>query len=158
MFGSGYIEMLARQITADLRAVRDSLKANESKPLVSKGISFGVLRRRVDGFWDTSRVDGLPYPATYTADGANRPDLIIRPFHQAGNLVSIRHFTNTALNHHHGIQTEERFGDDPRYNPVEKFRPDFDDGDAIHIEATRADVTALTLFQATMAVPGRVIP
>lgn len=158
MFGSGYIEMLARQITADLRMIRDTLKANESKPLVSKGLSFGVLRRTADGAWDTSQVDGLPYPATYTSDGINPPDLIVRPFHQAGNLISIRHFTNTALNHHHGIQSEERFAEDPRYNPVERFRPDVDDGDDIRIEATIADVTALTLFQATMAVPGRVIP
>ena len=158
MFGSGYIEMLARQMTADLLTIRDSLRVGQSKPLVSKGISFGVLTRTREGLWDTSRVEGLPYPATYTSDGINRPDLILRPFHQAGNLVSIRQFTNTALNQHHGIQTEERFGEDPRYNATERFRPDFDDGDAIHIEATRADVTALSIFQAAMAVPGRVIP
>jgi hypothetical protein len=157
MFGSGYIEMLARQMTADLKAIRDSMREGETKPLVSKGISFGTLTRR-QGMWDVSRVEGLPYPAIYTSDGAYMPDLVIRPFHQAGNLISIRQFTNTALNHHHGIQSEERFATDGRYNPVELFRPDVDDGDDVHIEITRADVTALTLFQATMAVPGRVIP
>lgn len=158
MFGSGYIEMLARQVTADLRRIRDDLRPGESRALVSKGISFGTLSRDIRGMWDTSRVEGLPYPATYSNEGASYPDLIIRPFHQAGNLVSIRQFTNTALNHHHGIQTEERFALDVRYNAGELFRPDVDDGDSVRIEATRADVTALTLFQAAMAVPGRVIP
>jgi hypothetical protein len=45
MFGSGYIEMLARQITADLQAVRDRIPVGGSAPLVSKGISFGTLAR-----------------------------------------------------------------------------------------------------------------
>jgi len=158
MFGSGYVEMLARQMTAELQAIRDSLRASQSKALVTKGISFGMLSRRSDGRWDTSLVEGLPYPAVYSNEGETPPDLIIRPFHQAGNVISLRQFTTTALNHHHGIQAEERFGSDARYNVAEHFRPDIDDGDAVHIEATRADITALTLFQAAMAVPGRVIP
>jgi hypothetical protein len=158
MFGSGYIEMLARQITADLQSTRDTLRPGESKPLFSKGLSFGVLARRADGNWDTSRVEGLPYPALASNDGTTPPDLIVRPFHQAGNLISIRQFTNNALNHHHGIQSEERFGDDARYNVAEHFRPEVDDGDQVRVEATRADVTALTVYQAAMAVPGRVIP
>jgi Di-haem oxidoreductase, putative peroxidase len=158
MFGSGYIEMLARQMTTELQAIRDTIRPGESKALIAKGVSFGTLRRLQDGMWDTSGIEGLPYPAVYSNDGATAPDLIIRPFHQAGNLISIRQFTNTALNHHHGIQSEERFGDDARYNVAEHFRPELDDGDAIHVEATRADVTALTVYQAVMAVPGRVIP
>src|SRR5215472_14745621 len=39
MFGSGYIEMLARQITADLQAIRDTIQPGQSKPLKSKGIA-----------------------------------------------------------------------------------------------------------------------
>jgi hypothetical protein len=59
----------------------------------------------------------------------------------------LREFTNTAFNHHHGIQSTERFGlnTDP-------------DGDGFTNELTRADVTAVTVFQATRQVPGRVIP
>jgi cytochrome c peroxidase len=158
MFGSGYVEMIARQMTGELQAIRDSIRPSGSRALVTKGISFGTLSRRADGRWDTSAVEGLPYPSVYTNEGETAPDLIVRPFHQAGNVISLRQFTTTALNHHHGIQAEERFGSDARYNVAEHFRPDFDDGDAIYIEATRADVTALTLFQAAMAVPGRVIP
>src|SRR5262245_48719566 len=58
MFGSGYIEMLARQMTADLRAIRDTIAPGQAKPLTSKGISFGALARHANGTWDTSRVTG----------------------------------------------------------------------------------------------------
>jgi hypothetical protein len=62
-------------------------------------------------------------------------------------VVSIRQFSNNAFNHHHGMQSEERFGlnTDP-------------DGDGVTNELTVADLTAVSLFQATLAVPGRVIP
>jgi len=73
--------------------------------------------------------------------------LVIRPFHQSGTVISIREFTNNAFNHHLGIQSTERFGagTDP-------------DGDGFQDELTRADVTAASIFQASLPVPGRVIP
>jgi hypothetical protein len=147
MFGSGYIEMLARQMSADLQAIRNRTGAGESNPLVTKGISFGTIARLADGSWDTSLVEGLPAPSLATTGPANPPSLLVRPFHQAGNVVSLRQFTNNAYNHHHGIQSTERFGHgtDP-------------DGDGFVDELTRADVTAVTIFQAAMGVPGRVIP
>src|SRR5262245_14050780 len=147
MFGSGFIEMLARQITADLQATRDALGPGQSAALRSKGISFGTLARDPQGRWIASGVQGLS-PKSLVADGsATAPSLVLRPFHQAGAVVSLREFSNNAFNHHHGIQSTERFGDntDP-------------DGDGFMNEMTRADVTAVSLFQATMAVPGRVIP
>lgn len=147
MFGSGYIEMLARQITADLQAIRDTIPPGGARALASSGLSFGTLRRRADGGWNTADVQGLPAPSLASTGPGDPPSLILRPFHQAGAVVSIRQFTNNALNHHHGMQTAERFGKgaDP-------------DGDGFSDEITRADVTALSLYQAVMAVPGRVIP
>ena len=147
MFGAGYLEMLARQMTADLQVIRDSLRLGESKQLLSKGVSFGWLTRQKDGLWDTSRVEGLPRASIVAPTPVDRPTLILRPWHQASNVVSLREFTNTAFNQHHGMQSTERFG------------LDIDaDGDGIKNELTRADITAVTLYQATMAVPGRVIP
>jgi len=67
MFGAGYLEMLARQMTADLQAIRDSIKLGQTKELVSKGVSFGKLARRADGLWDTSKVEGLPRLSLLTA-------------------------------------------------------------------------------------------
>jgi hypothetical protein len=147
MFGSGFIEMLARQITSDLQAIRDTIPPGESHPLVSKGISYGVIARHADGTWDTSQVQGIPSQSLASFDAEHPPSLIIRPFHQAANRVSLRDFSNTAFNHHHGIQSTERFGADS--DP---------DGDGVTNELTRADMTAVCVFQATMAVPGRVIP
>ena len=79
MFGAGYMEMLARQMTAELQGVRDSLQLGESKPLVAKGVSLGSI--------------AAPTPV-------ERPTLILRRRHQASNLVSLREFTNTAFNQH----------------------------------------------------------
>jgi len=43
MFGSGFIEMLARQMTVDLQAIRDATVPGTSRRLISKGVSFGRL-------------------------------------------------------------------------------------------------------------------
>lgn len=147
MFGSGYIEMLARQMTLDLQAIRDDLAPGDSAVLVSKGVMFGTLARDPDGSWDVSAVEGLRPAALATAGPASPPSLVIAPFHQAGAVVSLRQFSNNAFNHHHGIQSTERFGvgTDP-------------DGDGFTDEMTVADVTAVSVWQATLAVPGRVIP
>ncbi len=147
MDGSGFIEMLARQMTAELQAIRDVTPPGGANTLVAKGISFGIIARNQDGTWDTSKVEGLPAPSLVSTDPKGPPSLLILPFHQAGAAVSIRQFTNGAFNHHHGIQSTERFGIDT--DP---------DGDGFANELTRADVTATTVFQVTLAVPGRVIP
>src|SRR5206468_278899 len=57
MYGSGFIEMLARQMTSDLQAIRNGIAPGQSAQLTTKGISFGVLSRRADGTWDTSKVE-----------------------------------------------------------------------------------------------------
>ncbi len=146
MNGSGFVEMLARQMTSDLQAERDATPPGNSRQLTSKGISFGTLTHNADGSWNTSQVQGLAAPSL-SSKVTTPPNLIIRPLHQAGNVVSIRQFSTNAFNHHHGMQAEERFGlnEDP-------------DGDGFTNELTTADLTAVSLFQATLPVPGRVIP
>jgi hypothetical protein len=63
MFGSGFIEMLARQITADLQAIRDATPPGTSTALVSKGISFGTIKHNADDTWDSSQCQGLAAPS-----------------------------------------------------------------------------------------------
>lgn len=147
MFGSGFVEMLTRQMTVELQAIRDSIPPGGQAELVAIGISCGVLARDASGAWDTSGVTGLAAPSLVTTGPDSPPSLIVRPFSQASNVISLREFSNNAFNHHHGIQSAERFGQgaDP-------------DDDGFVDEMTRADVTAATVFQAQLAVPGRVIP
>lgn len=145
MNGSGYLEMVARQMTEDLRTIATSMGSGSTRQLVCKGVSFGTLAHNIDGTWNTLKVVGLP-ASSLTTVGNHPPTLTILPYHQAGAVVSIRQFTNNAMNHHHGMQSEERFGlnTDP-------------DGDGFRNELTTADLTAISLFQATLPVPGRVI-
>ena len=106
MFGSGFIELLAREMTADLQAVRDQAVAlamdtrtSVFVPLTAKGVSFGWITALPDGSLETDRVEGVD------------PDLVVKPFHQKGVDVSLREFTVESLNHHHGMQPAELFGD-----------------------------------------------
>lgn len=146
MFGAGYLEMLARQITADLQSIRDTIGLGETKTLQAKGIRFGKLTLTKQGLWDASKVEGLSRLSLITAGSNHPPSLILRPWHQAGHVVSLREFTNTAFNQHHGMQSTERFGLDT--DP---------DGDGFKNELTRDDITAVSIFQAALQVPGRVI-
>ena len=142
VFGAGFIELLAREMTTDLHALRASALSQATSTgrettveLVTKGVHFGTLTCYPDGTVDTSRVEGVD------------ADLIIRPFHQKGAVVSLREFSNNAMNHHHGMLSTERFGED---NDL--------DADGRENELTVGDITALTLFQATLPAPIQVAP
>jgi hypothetical protein len=146
MHGAGPIEMLAREMTAELQAIQEVAIAAAaasnlpvSRPLFAKGIFFGSIIAHPDGSVDASRVRGVD------------ADLVIKPFHQAGAVVSLREFTVNAMNHHHGMQAEERFDLDP-YKGI-----DFDQ-DGVARELTIGDITAVTLFQAALMTPGRLMP
>lgn len=146
MFGSGYIEMLARQMTADLQSIRDSVAPGHKGVLITKGISFGTISRNLDGSWDISKVEGLPAPSLISNGPSNPPNLVIMPFSQGGATISLRQFSNNAFNQHHGMQAEERFG-----VGIDA------DGDGVVNELTTADITAVTVYQATLPVPGKVV-
>ena len=146
MFGSGFIEMLARQITAELQAQAAACAAGATCALSAKGIDFGSLTHRGDGSWDTTQVLGLPAPSLRTS-GTTPPKLIIQPFFQSGAVISLRQFTNNSYTRLLGVQSEERFGTN-----VDQ------DEDGFANELTIADITAVSVFQATLPAPGRVIP
>ncbi|MCY3916379.1 MAG: hypothetical protein OXG49_10255 [Chloroflexi bacterium] len=147
MFGAGPIEMLAREMTTDLQTLRKSASAKAREQgslatvtLVTKGINFGELTMSPEGTQDSSGIEGVDH------------DLIIKPFHQSGTKISLRQFSANAMNQHHGMQAEERFDLNP-----DILDPDFDQ-DGVTRELTIGDITAVTLFQAALATPGRVLP
>ncbi len=99
LFGLGLKEMLADEITADLRRIRDRAVAEArainhqvSKRLKSKGIAFGMIVARPDGTVDTSRVDGVD------------ADLRVRPFFAHGGTISIREFVVGGLKNEMGLE------------------------------------------------------
>lgn len=147
MFGSGPIEMLAREMTMDLHNIRDAAieSAKETNititlALITKGVNFGTITALPDGTLDMAFVKGVD------------DDLIIRPFHQAGVVVSLREFTVNAMNHHHGMQAEERFDLNE-----EKSVPDYDN-DGVERELTIGDMTAASIWQAALGTPTRLFP
>jgi Di-haem oxidoreductase, putative peroxidase len=153
MNGSGAIEMLAREMTADLQALRQLAVAKSRHlgkdyelSLVTKGVNFGRLMAHPDGSVNTSKVEGVD------------SDLIIKPFHQKGVVNSVRVFTVNAFNHHHGMQAVERFGAGQKDNLGNVITTNDFDEDGVPDELTVGDITAATIFQAAMNIPGRVIP
>lgn len=141
--GAGLIELLAREMTADLRAQRSAILAaarktgqTVSRPLQTKGVSFGRLTAHPDGTLNVSELDGID------------DDLTLRPFSQKGVFTSLRQFTVNAMNDHHGIQPAERFGVD--WTGTHDF-----DGDGFENEMSAGQISALVAFQATLPAPGR---
>jgi cytochrome c peroxidase len=142
MMGAGAIELLAREMTAELHATREDARDEAlrtgrptTRALVAKGVGFGSITVLPDGRIDPTEIEGVDW------------DLIIKPFHQKGAVVSLREFTNNAMNHHHGIQSVERFG-----AGVDADR------DGVINELTVGDVTAATVFQACLNTPVQVLP
>lgn len=142
LFGSGYIELLAREMTEDLHAIRDEARSQArdsgapvSLSLAAKGVDFGAITASPDGSLDTGAVEGVD------------PDLVIRPFMQKGTIVSLREFAVKAMNQHFGMQASERFGDAVDH-----------DADGMADELSRGDISALVIFQAMLPPPGRVLP
>src|SRR5829696_5052892 len=100
LFGIGLKEMLADEITSDLRLIRS--KAGEewhathrsiTRSLESKGINFGTITVRDDGQIDTSQVRGVD------------ADLRVRPFFAHGGKISIRESLVGAFNEEMGLQS-----------------------------------------------------
>jgi hypothetical protein len=142
LFGSGLIEMLSREMSFELHGIRDAAlkQARETgtdvtRSLVTKDVDFGTIIVRPDGSIDSSGVEGVD------------SDLIIKPFHQKGAVVSLREFAVKGMNNHHGMQ------------PTERFRDGVDaDGDGVVNELTRGDLTAIVAFMVSLPTPGRVMP
>ncbi len=99
LFGLGLQEMLADEITTDLRNIRAQAIADArrffipiTRGLFSKGIGYGFITAFPNGTVNTSGVDGVD------------PDLRVRPFFAEGKTISIREFVVGAFNAEMGIE------------------------------------------------------
>lgn len=98
LFGLGLKEMLADEITADLRAIREraisEAKSSDRAVMLqlnSKGIHYGSITASPDGSVDTSHIEGVD------------TDLRVRPFFAHGGTLSIREFIVGALHGEMGM-------------------------------------------------------
>ena len=99
LFGLGLQEMLADEITTDLRGIRDRAISDArrfrdpvTRSLTSKGINYGSIRAFPSGNVDTSGVRGVD------------ADLRVKPFFAHGGTISIREFVVGAFNDEMGLQ------------------------------------------------------
>lgn len=132
-FGAGGVELLGKEMTADLQALKAFAQANPGQPiaLLTHGVSFGTLVFDGSDF-DFSGLKGID------------DDLVVRPFGRKGCCHSIREFDKGAMQFHHGIQ------------PVEVVGEDVDaDGDGVVNELTVGELSALHVFQASLDRPRR---
>ncbi|HTZ66832.1 MAG TPA: di-heme oxidoredictase family protein [Roseiarcus sp.] len=141
LMGAGLIELIAREMTADLRAERDTAvrearaaQKNVQVDLVTKSVRFGTLIAHSDGMVDLDGVEGVD------------SDLIVRPFSRKGVFTSLRQFTINALNIHHGMQATERFG--ARWTGSRDFSES-----GVPDAVSAGDVSALVAFIATLPPP-----
>ncbi|MCG6858272.1 MAG: hypothetical protein LJE67_09410 [Salaquimonas sp.] len=146
IFGAGLVELLAREMTADLHRLRaETVREARAtgKPveveLVTKGVDFGTLTIQPDGMVDLSGLDGVD------------TDLVIRPFSQKGVMTSLRQFTINAMNDHHGMEAVERYG--ARWTGETDF-----DEDGVSDELIPGDISALVAWQAGLKPPVQKVP
>jgi hypothetical protein len=99
LFGLGLKEMLADEMTTDLRSTRDlavtlakQLKRPITLKLTSKGVKFGSVTGNPDGSVDTSKVQGVD------------ADLRVKPFFAEGSTISLREFIVGALHNEMGLE------------------------------------------------------
>ncbi len=146
LHGAGAVELLAREMTMTLHRTRSAaIEQARARghtvrlPLTAKRVSFGHISALPDGSLQLHEIKGLDR------------DLVVRPWGQKGLVTSLRTFTINAMNLHHGMQANERYGF--HLTGSEDF-----DRDGVADELTEGDITALVVFQASLPVPGRVLP
>jgi hypothetical protein len=102
LFGLGIVEMLADEMTTELRDIRKTAVNQAvttglrvSKPLITKGVDFGIIKAFPNGTVTTTAVVGV------------NPDLRVRPFFHDGRLFSIREFAVGAFNAEMGLEAPD---------------------------------------------------
>lgn len=102
LFGIGLREMIADEMTSNLRALRSraaqeaaAKHADVTMPLASKFIGFGSITAHADGSFDTSHVEGV------------NADLRVRPFFADGREYSVRAFAVGAFADEMGLQSAD---------------------------------------------------
>jgi len=142
VWGSGGVELLAKEMTADLQDIKDMALGDANTPysLDTHGVNFGTLV--YDGvslvFSDVVGID---------------TDLVVKPFGRKGNVPTLRAFDTGAMAFHHGMQAEE-VTDDLNDDGMPDDGVDIDgDGDGVYNEIKPGELSAMHIFQALTEKP-----
>jgi len=137
IFGIGALQLLAEEMTTELRQQRDNAveqaagdRGDVTAKLNAKGIEFGVVVAKADGSIDYSGLEGID------------EDLQIKPMEWKGVTSFVRAFVRDAAHNELGLQAVEFSGDDHD-----------GDGDGIKNELSVGDITAITIYQAAQPRP-----
>lgn len=133
LFGSGGVELLAKEMTVELQALKEYARRHPETvvDLITKGVDFGHIVF-TGGTYDTSGVEGIDH------------DLVVRPFGRKGEFATVRAFDLTALQFHMGMQ------------PMEVVGVGVDaDGDGVTNEVHPGDLSALSIFLTSLERPER---
>jgi cytochrome c peroxidase len=136
--GSGALQLLAEEATADLMALRaEALAAAQqsgapvTRALVTaNGVAYGTLRAFPDGTLDADGVRGVD------------PDLIVKPYQLKGSIPFLRFIVLGPADNSIGMQPVEMVGDDT--DP---------DRDGVANELSIGDITSMVAYIAAQPRP-----
>ena len=143
LFGGGGVELLAKEMTADLQNLLQQARAappGTITPLEAKGVHFGFLSTEDDGVINMDHVEGVGF--NRNAGRTAEEVLVVRPFGRKGENFSMRDFDRGAMAFHFGLQPTEVVG-----------RGTDPDGDGVVDEITATAMTALHVFDVTNPPP-----
>ena len=131
LFGSGGIELLGKEMTAELQDLKQFASDNPglTVQLETKGVDFGELVF-TDGNFDYSGLEGIDQ------------DLVVKPFGRKGEFATVRGFDEGAMMFHFGMQPVEAVGEGID-----------DDNDGVVNEIQIGEMSALVIFNTHLERP-----
>ena len=147
LFGNGLLQLLAQEMTEELqRAQRELLEEAKAatgqrvtRDLMAKDVAFGVLAATANAAGDVT-IDGSG------VRGVLR-DLVVRPFGWKGNITTLRAFQVLAGMGGLGMMPEEFVWRLPEAAGADP------DADGVEREWSVGDITAMTMYNATLETP-----
>ena len=177
VFGTGYAQELAEEMTLDLLGLRSAALQQllGSQPNIGS-VGVNLRTKNIDfGYFHVGYQDGVHHnfdlktvidfldehpgqnpPGLYIwwekIQGVS-PDLVVRPFQWKGIASDERNFVRDATTFHFGMQAREK---NPGFNTKEEDHDS--DKDGIPDELSVGDVSALTIYTTTIRPPFEVQP
>jgi hypothetical protein len=152
VLGLGPVELLAREMSKELRTQADAASAKAQKenrrieqPLSAKGVSFGVVAADPDGTFDYKGVTGIDH------------DLVVKPFGWKGHQATLRGMIEESFVIHQGLLSK-RISMDIKDGKLDAAKygkgPWYDiDEDGVSLEIDSGMLTTMVGYLSQLEVP-----